>query len=273
MKKRILLTVIMLTVLLLILTLASCGALKNNPTAMWLRINRAMSKLDSYEMATNMKMIFYVNGQEVKGSADIVAFLRRQSPDGKIHVGFTVMTTQWPNAEDHYANAWPWMDFVWPQRIYQTDKGAPHAVSVSIAQHSGTVCFSDSSLKGNYTNRGRSFVNPNNIPSSDKEAFDKVLKAAYEAWDADHSLSNLGLNFQAQWDYALQSEAPTILVTGWNEWIAGNWGCFVDTASVEFSRDAEMMRGGYFDNYYMQLISNVQMLKGSAPVIIQDARN
>lgn len=38
--------------------------------------------------------VLYVNGQEVKGSADIVAFLRRQSPDGKIHVGFTVMTTQ-----------------------------------------------------------------------------------------------------------------------------------------------------------------------------------
>jgi hypothetical protein len=33
-----------------------------------------------------------------------------------------------------------------------------------------------------------------------------------------------------------------------------------------------MMRGGYFDNYYMQLIANVQRLKGSAPVLLQDAR-
>ena len=34
-----------------------------------------------------------------------------------------------------------------------------------------------------------------------------------------------------------------------------------------------MMRGGYFDNYYMQLIYNVQKAKGTAPVIVQDARN
>ena len=184
---------------------------------------------------------------------------------------FTVMTTQWPNDEDKRTNAWPWMDFEWPQRIYKTDKGAPFAVNVSIAQHSGTVCFSDSSLKGNYTNRGRSFVNPNNIPSTSPE-FDGVLKSAYDAWVADPSLSNQGLNFQAQWDHALASEAPTILITGWNEWIAGNWGCFVDTASVEFSRDVEMTRGYYFDNYYMQMIANVQKAKGTAPVVVQDAR-
>ena len=184
---------------------------------------------------------------------------------------FTTMATQWPNDENRNVNAWPWMDFEWPQYTYVNEKGAPHAINVSIAQHSGTVCFSDSSLKGNYTNRGRSFVNPDNIPSTDP-AFDGVLKAAYDAWVADPSLSNYGLNFQAQWDYALTTEVPTILVTGWNEWIAGNWGCFVDTASVEFSRDAEMARGYYFDNYYMQMIGNIQRAKGTAPIILQDAR-
>ena len=97
-------------------------------------------------------------------------------------------------------------------------------------------------------------------------------------------ITNLGLNFQAQWDRAIESGVPYVLVTGWNEWVAQRQNGqlhrgdetfvhFVDTASMEFSRDAEMMRGGYFDNYYMQLILNVQRLKGSAPVIIQDARN
>ena len=183
---------------------------------------------------------------------------------------FTVMRTQWPN-EDPRENAWPWIDFEWPQRVYTTSAGAPLAVNVSIAQHSGTVCFSDSSLKGNYTNRGRSFVNPNNILSTDP-AFDGVLKSAYDAWVADPSLSNQGLNFQAQWDYALSTSAPTILVTSWNEWLAGNWGCFVDTASVEFSRDAEMTRGYYFDNYYMQMAANIQRAKGTAPTVLQDMR-
>ena len=183
---------------------------------------------------------------------------------------FTIIRSQWPNEEprDH---AWPWIDFEWPQRVYTSDAGAPFAVNVSIAQHSGTVCFSDSSLKGNHTNRGRSFVNPNNVPSTDP-AFDSVLKAAYDAWVADPSLSNQGLNFQAQWDFALSTDAPTILVTSWNEWIAGNWGCFVDTASVEFSRDAEMTRGYYFDNYYMQMAANIQKAKGTAPTVVQDMR-
>ena len=185
---------------------------------------------------------------------------------------FTVQRTQWPN-EAPREGAWPWIDFEWPQRVYTTAEGAPHAVNVSIAQHSGTVCFSDSSLNGNYTNRGRSFVNPQKIPSTDTAAYDGVLKSAYEAWRADGALSNAGLNFQAQWDYALSTDAPTILVTGWNEWTAGNWGCFVDTASVEFSRDAEMTRGYYFDNYYMQMIANIQKAKGVAPVIVQDARH
>ena len=194
------------------------------------------------------------------------------APTNKIPMDryFTIMRTQWPNEEPH-ANAWPWIDFEWPQRVYTTAAGAPLAVNVSIAQHSGTVCFSDSSLKGNYTNRGRSFVNPGNIPSTDP-AFDGVLKAAYDAWVADPSLSNQGLNFQAQWDHALSTDAPTILVTSWNEWVAGNWGQFVDTASVEFSRDAEMTRGYYFDNYYMQMVANIQKAKGTAPVVVQDTR-
>ena len=87
-----------------------------------------------------------------------------------------------------------------------------------------------------------------------------------------------GLNFQAQWDRALEADVPFVLVTGWNEWIAQRQDYpdkigFVDCASNEFSRDIEMMKGGYFDNYYMQLAYNIQRLKGTAPVIVQDARN
>lgn len=47
----------------------------------------------------------------------------------------------------------------------------------------------------------------------------------------------------------------------------------MDLASVEFSRDIEMMKGGYFDNYYIQLAYNIRKLKGTAPIIVQDARN
>ncbi|MBE6585645.1 MAG: hypothetical protein E7645_03860 [Ruminococcaceae bacterium] len=195
---------------------------------------------------------------------------------------FYIKANQWPN-EDAKTNGWPWMDFTWPQRVFYDKNGEQGAISVSIAQHSGTVCFSHSSLYNNYTNRGRSFYNPDNIGSNRTGMFNRLLKSSYEAWQADESLTDQGLNFQAQWDNAITSDAQFVLVTGWNEWVAQRqptdsdknnpgWIYFVDTASMEFSRDAEMMRGGYFDNYYMQLIANVQKLHGTAPVVVQDAR-
>ncbi len=191
---------------------------------------------------------------------------------------FTTKQNQWPD-EASKDNGWPWMDFQWPSRLYESTydfDGA--AISVSVAQHSGTVAFSDSSLYGNYTNRGRSFVNPDAIPSNRRSAFNRVLQNSYEAWQADESLTNQGLNFQAQWDHAIESEAMYVLVTGWNEWVAQRQSTdngsiwFVDTSSMEFSRDTEMMRGGYFDNYYIQLAYNVQKLNGTAPIVVQDAR-
>ncbi|MBQ9781413.1 MAG: hypothetical protein IJW00_10795 [Clostridia bacterium] len=195
---------------------------------------------------------------------------------------FYIKANQWPN-EDSKVNGWPWMDFEWPQRVFYDKNGEQGAINVSIAQHSGTVCFSHSSLYNNYTNRGRSFYNPEGYPSNRAGRFTVALRNSYEAWKEDQTLTNQGLNFQAQWDRAIESEAEFVLVTGWNEWVAQRqptdgdkndpgWIYFVDTASMEFSRDAEMMRGGYFDNYYIQLIYNVQKLNGTAPVVVQDAR-
>ena len=195
---------------------------------------------------------------------------------------FYIKANQWPNAESK-VNGWPWMDFEWPQRVFYDKNGEQGAINVSIAQHSGTVCFSHSSLYNNYTNRGRSFYNPEGYPSSRTGRFTVALRDSYNAWKEDQTLTNQGLNFQAQWDRAIESEAEFVLVTGWNEWVAQRqptdgdksnpgWIYFVDTASMEFSRDAEMMRGGYFDNYYIQLIYNVQKLNGTAPTVVQDAR-
>ena len=199
--------------------------------------------------------------------------------DANINDFFTMKQNQWPN-EGSKRNGWPWMDFEWPARLYRSSYDFDgSAISVSVAQHSGTIAFSDSSLYGNITNRGRSFINPEGITSRRTDQFRPVLDASYKAWQADPSLTNYGLNFQAQFDRAIESDAMFILVTGWNEWVAqrqpsqpGREIYFVDTASMEFSRDTEMMRGGYFDNYYMQLIYNVQKAKGTAPILVQDSR-
>ena len=186
---------------------------------------------------------------------------------------FCMKQNQWPT-DASKRNGWPWMDFQWPSRLFRSAydyDGA--AISVSIAQHSGTVTFSDSSLYNNPSNRGRSFW-------AEKRSNDQILQQRYDEWKADPTLTYQGLNFQAQFDRAIDTDAMYILVTGWNEWVAqrqnpqtGRNIYFVDTASMEFSRDSEMMRGGYFDNYYIQLSYNIQRAKGSAPVVVQDARN
>ncbi len=191
---------------------------------------------------------------------------------------FTIKREQWPN-EDANQNSWPWMDFTWPARVFKgwdsnMKKDGRDAISVSVAQHSGNIVFSSSSLYGYVNNRGRSFNAGKSVTQS--------LRAAWKAVQEDPTLSYQGLNFQAQWDRAIAKDVTYVLVTGWNEWVAqrqpgsmlGNDDkvAFVDTASIEYSRDTEMMRGGYFDNYYMQLAFNIQRYKGTAPIVVQDSR-
>ena len=222
-------------------------------------VNRLYS--DIYAQNLYPDTWFYVNGKPV-----IIA-----PESANINDFFTVKYALWPT-ESPLRNAWPWMDFEWPTRLYPSTTGYDgSAINVSIAQHSGTVAFSDSALYGNYTNRGRSFR------FSSTRVTDAQLRNSYQQWLADPDSTYQGLNFQAQFDRAIKSKAMYILVTGWNEWVAQRQPSstsirFVDAASMEFSRDAEMMRGGYFDNYYIQLIYNIQRAKGTAPVIVQDAR-
>lgn len=172
---------------------------------------------------------------------------------------FTYREPQWPN-ESQKRNGWPWMDFNARARVFKNNQGENEAISVSVAQHAGTVRFSDSELYGNRTNRGRGW-------------HDKAHDGSEEAIMG-------GYNFQEQWDRAISVDVPYVLVTGWNEWVAQrqpsdsgtNNVVFVDTVSLEYSRDIEPMRGGYFDNYYMQLIDNIRRYKGTAPTLVQNTR-
>ncbi|MBP5730657.1 MAG: hypothetical protein J6X19_05585 [Clostridia bacterium] len=171
---------------------------------------------------------------------------------------FTIREPQWPN-EEKRENTWPWIDWEWPQTLYGKDGN--EAISVSVAQHSGNSEFSSSGLYGYQGNRGRSYN-------------------GYEDSHTDDSYK-LGTNIQLQFTRAIASGVPYVLVTGWNEWIANRFKavsekrpiCFIDTFNYEYSRDMEMSRGGYFDNYYMQLAENVAAIRGAAPVILRDDRH
>lgn len=192
---------------------------------------------------------------------------------------FTFRQSQWPT-EAKKTNAWSWMDFTDPAvPNYNASTGAVESINVSVAQHMGTVAFGDSGIYGynivpsktiftTKLNHGRNWHNGANDTSADAHKY--------------------GYNFQEQWDTVHDNypDIPVVLVTGWNEWAAGridttgsgraedaaNMALFVDTATVDFSRDIEMIRGYYFDNYYMQLISNIRRYKGAAPTLVQNTK-
>ena len=164
---------------------------------------------------------------------------------------FDIKKSQWPNEPDK-VGGWPWMDFVRPQRVFKNEKGEDEVINVSVAQHP-QIMFGDSVLYGETANRGRAFHNGQN--------------------DKTEGAVNYGYNFSEQFDRAIETDPPVVLVTGWNEWIAGRWvGTpdrpirFVDLCNCEYSRDLEMMRGGYFDNYFMLLVSYVRKYKGFAKI-------
>ena len=84
-----------------------------------------------------------------------------------------------------------------------------------------------------------------------------------------------GLNFQQQWDRAIEIDPDIVFITGWNEWIAGRWeewgggdaitrNAFPDEYTDEFSRDIEPSKGILKDYYYYQLVTNIRRYKGAA---------
>ena len=88
--------------------------------------------------------------------------------------------------------------------------------------------------------------------------------------DPDNVLA--GTNFEFQWKNALNAkdDLNMVTITGWNEWAAPkisystSYAVFNDLFNCAFSRDAEMMKGGYGDNYYMQIARNVRNFKGKS---------
>ena len=98
-----------------------------------------------------------------------------------------------------------------------------------------------------------------------------------------------GIYFQDRWDEALQVDPEFIYLNDWNEWTAGKYRngkdpsgvadmhidflgrkenpfYFVDQYNAEFNRTIAPMKGGWTDNYYMQMVQNIRRYKGVAPM-------
>ena len=169
---------------------------------------------------------------------------------------FTLRRAHWPFTMENTPYAWHW-EATYPQPYGFTENPQkPEQVNVSVAQNLSAKDGSVSPM-GSGQARGRSFHDG---------------KQAIKAGSVNH-----GFNFQEQWGRALQLQSPFVMVTGWNEWIAGRWGkpdeqpVFVDQYDVEFSRDIEPVRGSHGDNYYWQLIAHVRRYKGAPALPITSA--
>ncbi len=196
---------------------------------------------------------------------DIGVYYEKLKPELKDFFHFR--NTIWPQAESGTGvfEDISWLDYVYPQRLYETTNGG--IMNVSVAQHvSGSFGLSaNPATREKYynANRGRGYDYTKNTNSEDN-----ILS---------------GTNLETQWENALNSvNCDEVFVTGWNEWIMEKRGqnqlpmyldisdvisdksklaSFCDNCDYEFSRDLEMMKGGYGDNYYLQNARNTKKFK------------
>lgn len=173
---------------------------------------------------------------------------------------FSFIFAQWPRVEYH-ADGLPWMDFgLWTedgsQAIFGTE-GSKTIMNVSLAQHVGpSIAFSASAFYGEEENHTRSWHDGANDPAEDAYLY--------------------GYNFAEQFEYAIECNPDIVFITGWNEWIAARqtkWSSIdtekhpiilVDNCDINNSRDIQPMKGGYGDNYYMQMIQLIRKFKGNS---------
>lgn len=155
---------------------------------------------------------------------------------------FTIRESQWPT-EEFKENGFPWMEWTYPAPVHNG------VINVCIAAHPELPM--SYSLTHNSQNWGRGWdVNVK------KNISENAVKGTY---------------FQSTWDVALKEDPRMIFITGWNEWTVGksfNEGygeyIFVDCVNMEFSRDAEIMKGGYNDAFYIQTAINSRKYKSDS---------
>ncbi|MBM3494390.1 MAG: hypothetical protein FJX72_08735 [Armatimonadetes bacterium] len=171
--------------------------------------------------------------------------------DDELKGFFTLRRAHWPFEMINTPYAWHW-EATYPQPYgYTTDPSKAEMVNVSVAQNlrvaDGRVTnMSSGDARGRSFRDGKMDLSPGSV--------------------------NFGHNFEEQWKRVRELDPPFVMITGWNEWIAGRWGdpkgplVFVDQFDQQHSRDIEPGRCSHGDNYYWQMIAGVRRYKGAAPI-------
>lgn len=169
-----------------------------------------------------------------------------------------------------YSMADPRIKSMTPEQLASKHDGKIEEAAVTPAQHPVTMTDVPMGVGKSWSRRdGEPKLNEYDLPDS-----------AYVPW-LGRKVSDpegYGIYFQERWDDALAANPQFLYLNDWNEWTAGKYNgdvmwlgrknpfMFVDQYNAEFNRTIQPMKGGYTDNYYMQMAQNIRRYKGVRPV-------
>ena len=170
-----------------------------------------------------------------------------------------------------------------PEELLSTHKGKREQAAVTAAQHPVTMTSENMGVGKSWSRKnGQPVLNEYDLP-----------EPAYVPWlgDTVEHPEHYGIYFQERWDEAIQANPEFLYINDWNEWTAGKYFpdgdggitftpgekttpwlgrnspfVFVDQYNAEFNRGIHPMKGGYTDNYYMQMAQNIRRYKGARPI-------
>ena len=159
-----------------------------------------------------------------------------------------------------------------PEELASKHEGKIEECAVTPAQHPVTMTSLPMGV-------GKSWSRKGGEPELDE--YD-MPKEAYVPWlgKTVKNPEGYGIYFQERWEDALAADPQFLYLNDWNEWTAGKYNqnptakwlgrdnpfIFVDQSNAEFNRTIQPMKGGYTDNYYMQMAQNIRRYKGVRPI-------
>lgn len=154
-----------------------------------------------------------------------------------------------------------------PDSLVSRHNGQKEEAAVTPAQHASSLVGKSWSKE-----KGEPLLNEYDLPAPTYVPWLKKTVTHPEGY---------GIYFQERWEEALKADPSFLYINDWNEWTAGKYQpekgsfpfmrrnspyFFVDQYNAEFNRSIQPMKGGYTDNYYMQMAANIRRYKGVRPV-------
>ena len=152
-----------------------------------------------------------------------------------------------------------------PDKLLSTHNGLKEEAAVTPAQHPSSLV-------------GKSWTRDKGEPELNDQDLPVPTYVPWLGKTVEHP-EGYGIYFQQRWEEALKSKPQFLYINDWNEWTAGKYAgvsgfmrrkdpsyFFVDQYNAEFNRCVQPMKGGYTDNYYMQMAQNIRRYKGVRPI-------